>query len=79
MPAQGKEPWFPVKRFGYGVGFPIAWEGWLVLALYAAAMIFSGSLLPTLAFVIAAIPLTAAVIYISYVSSNGEWRYRNGE
>jgi hypothetical protein len=79
MPTQGKKPWFPVKRYGYGVGFPIAWEGWLVLGLYVAAMILSGSLLPTLAFVIAAIPLTAAVIIISYLRSDGEWRYRNGE
>ncbi|WP_211352807.1 hypothetical protein [Altererythrobacter ishigakiensis] len=44
-----------------------------------AAMILSGSLLPTLAFVIAAIQLTAAVIIISYLRSDGEWRYRNGE
>lgn len=46
------------------MGFLIAWEGWLVLTLYMAAMIFSGSLLPTLALVITAIPLTAAVMYI---------------
>lgn len=79
MPTKGKKPWFPVKRFGYGVGFPIAWEGWLVLGLYVAAMILSGSLLPTLAFVITAIPLTASVIFVSYLKSDSEWRYRNGE
>lgn len=79
MPKQDKKPWFPVKRFGYGVGFPIAWQGWLVLALYAATLLVAGSLLSTPAFVISAFPLTAAVIYISYVRSDGEWRYRNGE
>jgi hypothetical protein len=79
MPVEGKKPWFPVKRFGYGVGLPIAWEGWLVLSLYVAAMILCGVLLPKLAFVITAIPLTAAVLYVCYVRSDGEWRYRNGE
>ena len=53
--------------------------GMFVLGLYVAAMILSGSLLPTLAFVITAMPLTAAVIFVSYLKSDGEWRYRNGE
>ncbi len=79
MPARDKKPWFPVKRFGYGVGFPIAWEGWLVLALYMGAMALSGSLLPPLAFIIVAMVSTAALLYISYVRSDDEWRFRNGK
>lgn len=79
MPIKGKKPWFPVKRFGYGVGMPIAWEGWVVTILYMAAMILSGLLLTTWAFVVTAIPLTAAVILVSYLRSDDDWRYRNGE
>ena len=79
MPIKGKKPWFPVKRFGYGVGLPIAWEGWLVTVLYMAAMILSGLLLTTWAFMVTAIPLTTAVILISYLRSDDDWRYRNGE
>ncbi len=30
--------WFAPKRFGYGFGMPIAWQGWLALALYVAAL-----------------------------------------
>ena len=27
-------PWFRPKRHGYGTGLPIAWQGWLVIALH---------------------------------------------
>ncbi|MCC7067146.1 MAG: hypothetical protein IT523_01690 [Burkholderiales bacterium] len=26
--------WFPAKRYGWGWGLPITWQGWLVLAGY---------------------------------------------
>ncbi len=26
--------WFPAKRYGWGWGSPIRWQGWLMLALY---------------------------------------------
>ncbi len=29
--------WFRSKRYGYGYGLPIAWQGWVVLLLWAAA------------------------------------------
>ena len=28
--------WFPVKRYGWGWGLPVRWQGWVVFALYAA-------------------------------------------
>jgi hypothetical protein len=28
--------WFPAKRYGWGWGFPITWEGWAVFAAVAA-------------------------------------------
>lgn len=30
--------WFAPKRHGFGAGFPIAWQGWLVLGFYVAAL-----------------------------------------
>lgn len=30
--------WFAPKRYGYGSGWPIAWQGWLSMALYLAAL-----------------------------------------
>jgi len=37
-----KEPWFPVKRFGYGAGLPIARQGWFLVLAYVAAMVGLG-------------------------------------
>ena len=30
--------WFAVKRYGWGWGLPVRWQGWVVLALYFAAI-----------------------------------------
>jgi hypothetical protein len=32
--------WFPAKRYGYGWGLPLRWQGWLVFALYALSLLF---------------------------------------
>ena len=26
--------WFPVKRYGWGWGLPICWQGWVVFVVY---------------------------------------------
>jgi len=26
--------WFPVKRYGWGWGLPVRWQGWVVFASY---------------------------------------------
>src|SRR5262249_4502494 len=31
--------WFPAKRYGWGWGIPDAWQGWLVLAVFAALLV----------------------------------------
>lgn len=30
--------WFSAKRYGWGWGLPAAWQGWAVLATYAACI-----------------------------------------
>jgi hypothetical protein len=35
------EFWFPVKRYGWGWGLPVRWQGWVVFAAYLALM-FAG-------------------------------------
>jgi hypothetical protein len=27
--------WFRAKRYGWGSGLPVAWQGWVVIAMYA--------------------------------------------
>jgi len=31
--------WFPAKRYGWGWGLPITWQGWLVFAIYLVALV----------------------------------------
>jgi hypothetical protein len=31
--------WFPAKRYGWGWGLPRVWEGWVVMALFAALLL----------------------------------------
>ena len=38
--------WFPAKRYGWGWGLPIAWQGWVVLIAFVAASIAGGYFLP---------------------------------
>ncbi len=33
--------WFPVKRYGWGWGLPVRWQGWVVLAAYLA-LVYAG-------------------------------------
>ena len=38
--------WFPAKRYGWGWGLPLRWEGWAVLAAYIALIIGNTLLFP---------------------------------
>ena len=31
--------WFPAKRYGWGWGLPVAWQGWLVIGIFIALLI----------------------------------------
>jgi hypothetical protein len=33
--------WFAAKRYGYGWGFPVRWQGWIVFVVYFA-LLFAG-------------------------------------
>ncbi len=34
--------WFPLKRYGYGWGFPVRWQGWISIVVYATTMAVAG-------------------------------------
>ena len=36
--------WFPAKRYGWGWGPPVTWQGWAVIAVWIA-LFFAGLLL----------------------------------
>ncbi len=38
--------WFPAKRYGWGWGLPVAWQGWMVLAVFAGLLVAGVIMLP---------------------------------
>lgn len=73
--------WFAPKRFGYGSGLPIAWQGWLALGVYVAAIALASTLLATspVALFGVIIPMTAILILIAARTTRGGWRWRWGD
>lgn len=48
MTSNDRKIWFPAKRYGWGWGLPVAWQGWVVLLLFAIGIVASAWLLPGL-------------------------------
>lgn len=73
--------WFAPKRYGYGAGMPISWQGWAVTLVYVAiagliAARFRENFLQFLALVI---PVTTTFIVIAARTTRGGWRWRWGD
>jgi hypothetical protein len=76
------KPWFAQKRYGYGAGLPIAWQGWALLAAYLALLAGLGELLvpaQTALFILLVGFATGLLIWISARRTRGGWRWRWGE
>lgn len=57
MPAELKY-WFPAKRYGWGWGLPLTWQGWLTFAVFLGLIVVGVFLFP---------PRHAPIAYIIYV------------
>lgn len=83
MPDSPSKAWFAAKRYGYGTGRPIAWQGWAVLAVF---QVFARAILEFLGIgpagivtiVIDAVAL-AVLLAICALKTEGGWRWRWGE
>ncbi len=79
------KPWFAEKRFGYGAGLPIAWQGWALLASYLVAIIGLAILAERtrdevlVGAIALMLLLTAVFVAIARARTRGEWRWRWGE
>lgn len=83
MPDDTKDDgsWFAPKRFGYGAGLPIRWQGWALMLGYIALVIgVTIALMPGHPGTFAGIVLaaTAAIVVISARHTRGGWRWRWG-
>jgi hypothetical protein len=73
--------WFAPKRFGYGAGLPIRWQGWAVTLGYIALIALSGFIIrySWIGYASAVTMLTAAFIAIAARTTKGGWRWRWGQ
>lgn len=81
----GAQAWFAPKRFGYGAGHPIAWQGWALLATYLGSLGFAGWLdglgSDTAKGAALGLFFAATVLFVSIVAKRtaGGWKWRWGE
>lgn len=73
--------WFAPKRYGYGAGLPIAWQGWAVMLAYFCVLGLAVWLLPPKPMNILAVvvPATVALLVVTMRTTRGGWRWRWGE
>lgn len=73
--------WFAPKRFGYGSGLPISWQGWAVtigfFALTLGLVVNFGE--KPLQLVAILLPVTLGFLLICARTTKGGWRWRWGE
>ncbi|HWJ59048.1 MAG TPA: hypothetical protein VNR68_05330 [Sphingomicrobium sp.] len=73
--------WFAAKRWGYGAGLPISWQGWAVsIAFILITIVLVSTLGDDPLGVVASIILpTAAFVVITVRTTRSGWRWRWGE
>ena len=73
--------WFAPKRYGLGCGFPIAWQGWAVSALFVlvtlgATILLEDQPLPLVSIIV---PAAALFLLVAARTTRGGWRWRWGD
>lgn len=73
--------WFAPRRYGYGSGVPISWQGWALTIAYVGLIIGLALLLNErpLQLIAAFVPLTLAFVVICAKTTRGGWRWRWGD
>ncbi len=73
--------WFEPKKYGWGSGLPVTWQGWLVMLIYLLVVIGSAVLLEDNPWAIGSVMVTATAIFlvIAARTTRGGWRWRWGD
>jgi len=72
--------WFPAKKYGWGWGFPITWQGWVVFIVYFAlflAGVYKANFtttFPNMQFTLYIIVITAVLLVICWLK--GEYPFQ---
>ena len=73
--------WFQPKRYGYGSGLPVAWQGWALLIGFLVLIVAASVLIPytLLGYFSVVTILTVAFVIVVARTTRGGWRWRWGE
>jgi hypothetical protein len=78
---QKKLYWFKSKAYGWGWGLPAAWQGWVVVSIYASALVAGLIMISNPQYLLAYLVGITAVL-IAIVVWKGErplkWRWGKG-
>ena len=75
-----RRPWFRAKRYGLGSGFPIAWQGWVLIGLHIALVVGLAAALEGRPLAMGISIALAAVLPLPIYAARteGGWRWRWG-
>ena len=84
MEENEKEIWFPAKKYGFGWGLPIKWQGWLAVLIYSmligAGIVFIDYSENQVWFYIYCSILTAILILVCWKKGEkAKWRWGSTE
>jgi hypothetical protein len=71
--------WFAAKRYGYGSGLPIRWQGWLALAAFLVAVMLAALELSGTPRIIGMLICVVTFGIVCFLKTEGGWRWRWGE
>ena len=75
--------WFPAKRYGWGWGFPVRWQGWVVMILWTIWMIVGSlEIAPMNSTIFIGFMVIMIVVLVGICYATGEspgWRWGDGK
>jgi hypothetical protein len=76
MSSDPKQIWFPAKRYGWGWGPPICWQGWVVYALFFISLMACAFLFPPKRYICCAGGLAIALVAVCWIKGERpRWRW----
>lgn len=78
METKEREIWFPAKRYGWGWGLPICWQGWVAMGgwfvLFVAGAVLLAGHMPF--FVLYVVTLQIALVWLCLLKGEKpRWRW----
>lgn len=73
--------WFAPKRYGYGAGRPVSWQGWALTIVFLAVAVGLAIELAErpMALLAALVPMVVVFVVITARTTRGGWCWRWGE